>query len=397
MVKSTISAKHIPAAYRDGYVKGRQVDPDRAENYVAHTMIGDPLADAMIAELEPLGRGESERLIGLGMHDREDGALRGAPASVREFFAHCREPPDWLDLSSFQPGCRMFHRNTRLVLAGMVGGVLVEGFSTTIAKSFFLTGRLRDQGVRRLKQNNRHMLEIFMPGGMETHADGWTHSIRIRLVHAKIRHLFGGSEEWDSAELGTPISAAHVGFAIAAFSARLLKHLKGLGASFSEEERRSFMAVWRYSGYLMGIPETILYRDEEDALEMFRIGRLCEPPPSMESISLATSLIHSAPLFAGLDDRDERRKLAGYIGQISRALIGDELADELNYPESSTRGILWKFRALNRIERVMQRLRPSPSRQMANLTTILDVSMFDKGGISYKLPDHVYAERSSRW
>ena len=55
------------------------------------------------------------------------------------------KPPEWVDLPSFLPGCRMFHRNTRLVLAGMVGGVLVEGFSTNIAKSFFLTGRLRDR------------------------------------------------------------------------------------------------------------------------------------------------------------------------------------------------------------------------------------------------------------
>ena len=393
----TPDTKQIPAAYAEGISRGRQVDPDRTAVYLAHTMIGDPLADAMVAELEPLGQDESARLIKLGMHDREGNALRDAPASVREFFAHCAEPPDWLDLSSFQPGCRMFHRNTRLILAGMVGGVLVEGFSTNIAKSFFLTGRLRDQGVRRLKQNNRHMLEIFMPGGMDTHADGWTHSVRIRLVHAKIRQLLGRSGEWDTEELGTPISSAHLGFAVAAFSARLLQHLKRLGGSFSEEERRSFMAVWRYSGYLMGIPETILYHSEEDALEVVRIGRLCEPAPSAESIALASSLINSAPLFAGLDDRNERRKLAGYIVQLSRALIGVRLADELMFPESSTFGVLWKFRALNRVERILRKLSTKRAAATANLTTILDVSMFDEGGTSYRLPDHVYAEQSSQW
>ena len=387
----------IPGAYVDGYAKGQEVDPERSANYVAHTMIGDPLADAAVADLQPLGPKEMARLIALGMHDREDNALSKAPSSVREFFAHCAEPPDWLDLSTFQPGCRMFHRNSRLVLAGMVGGVLVEGFATNIAKSFFLTGRLRDKGVRRLKQNNRHMLEIFMPGGMDRQADGWSHSVRVRLVHAKIRQLLSKSDEWDIEELGTPISAAHVGFAIAAFSARLLKHLESLGGTFSDEERRSFMAVWRYSGYLMGVPESILFHDEDDALEVFRIGRICEPPPSIESIALASSLINSAPLFAGLDDRNKRRKLAGYIEQISRALIGNELADELKYPMGPKIGVLWKFRTLNRIERVMEKLIPRLSRENANFTTILDVSMYDKRGISYSLPDHVYAERSSQW
>ena len=355
------------------------------------------LADAMIVDLVRLERDEQARLIRLGMHDRDGTALRAAPASVRAFFGHCAEPPEWLDLSSFQPGCRMFHRNARLILAGMVGGVLVEGFSTNIAKSFFITGRLRDQGTRRLKQNNRHMLEIFMPGGMERHADGWTHSVRVRLVHAKIRRLLSESGEWDVGELGTPISAAHTGFAIAAFSARSLKHLKRLGGSFSREERKSFMAVWRYSGYLMGIPETILFRDEEEALRTFDTGRLCEPAPSMESSALALSLINSAPLFAGLTERDARQKLAGYIAQISRALIGNALADELMYPASPTLGILWKFRLLNRIEAIRNRLNPERAAATSNMTTILDVSMYDEEGISYRLPDHVYAERSGEW
>ena len=387
----------MPAAYADGWERGMQADRDRSANYIAHTMIGDPLADSMIEDLESLGKEESERLIRLGMHDHQGDALRGAPASVREFFSHAVEPPDWLDLPSLLPGCEMFWRNGRLVLAGMVGGVLVEGFATNIAKSFFLTGRLRDQGVRRLRQNNRHMLEIFMPGGMEAHADGWTHSVRVRLVHAKIRKLLSESEEWDIAELGTPLSAAHVGFAVAAFSARLLKHLKSLGGSFNDDERRSFMAVWRYSGYLMGIPETILYRDEEEALKIFRMGLLCEPPPSLESIVLATSLINSAPLIAGIDDDDERRNLSGYVAQISRALIGDEMADALRYPKSRTFGSLWKFRMANRVERIMDRLMPGRSGTGATLTTLFDVSHFDELGISYRLPDHVHAERSSRW
>ena len=154
------------------------------------------------------------------------------------------------------------------------------------------------------------------------------------------------------------------------------------------------MAVWRYSGYLMGIPETILFRDEADALRIFDTGRMCEPSPSMESIALALSLINSAPLFAGLTERDARQKLAGYIAQISRALIGNALADELMYPASPTLGILWKFRLLNRIEAIRNRLNPSRAAATSN---ILDASMYDKEGISYRLPDHVYAEQSKEW
>ena len=73
----------IPRDYIDGYAKGREFDPERSANYVAHTRIGDPLADAVIADLEPLGPRETAGLIKLGMHDRDGNALGNAPASVR--------------------------------------------------------------------------------------------------------------------------------------------------------------------------------------------------------------------------------------------------------------------------------------------------------------------------
>ena len=68
-----------------------------------------------------------------------------------------------------------------MILGAFVGGVLIEGFMTNISKSFFITGRVRDQGIRRLQQNNRHLVESFIPGGLERDGDGWKLSLRIRL------------------------------------------------------------------------------------------------------------------------------------------------------------------------------------------------------------------------
>ena len=129
--------QNIPSAYVDGFARGQAVDPERAANYIAHTTIGDPLADAVVADLHSLELEEQAKLIRSGLEGGDLGSLLAAPESVRKFFDSYAEAPDWVDLDTFFPGCRMFHRNTPLVLAGMVGGVLVEGFSTNIAKSFF--------------------------------------------------------------------------------------------------------------------------------------------------------------------------------------------------------------------------------------------------------------------
>ena len=388
----------IPTDYEPGYVRASALEPEIASNYVAHTNVGDAEADAVVHELLQLDPGQSGRFIQAAM-DGDEEALADAPPVLLDFFESIESPPDWVDFPSFIPGIRMFHRNSRLVLGAFVGGVLVEGFSTNISKSFFTTGRLRDQGVRRLKQNNRHMIEIFMPGGLRREADGWKLSVRVRLIHAQVRHLLNESGEWDDEAWGVPISAAHVGFAITAFSARLLMHLKSLGAVFDEDERRSFMAIWRYSGYLMGIPETILYENEEDALRLFDIGKMCEPAGQLESIAMANSLINSAPLVVGIEDPIERRTLAKYVFTVSRALIGNPLANELNYPSSLTLGVLAWFRMQERYQRTLGRLLPrlSSNNNFTQFTSLLEASMFDEAGISYRLPDHVYAEESSKW
>ncbi len=387
----------IPTSYIEGYEKALKDNPAIAKNYIAHTTIGDPLADDLIRDTISMESKQFQRYIRLGMVGKTNlEEFKSAPETIRNFFEACKTPPDWVDLDTFKSGIKMFHNNTRLVLASMVGGTLIEGFSTNIAKSFFLTGRLSDKGIRRLKQNNRHMLEIFMPAGMESQHDGWVLSIRIRLIHAKIRWLLSQSPEWDHELLGKPLSSANLGFAIASFSARTIYFLEKLGAKITEEEKASYMQVWRYSGYLMGIPESILYTNQQDAVELNRIARICEPPPSMESMILASALINSAPLFAGINQRKERKELATFITKLSRAMIGNELADRLNYEPSSTLGVIFRFRLMNKLQELIG-IFSTGNHNTANMMTALEVSMFDDKGITYILPDNYFSESSSNW
>ena len=389
----------IPTDYKLGYEKARAVAPDIAANYIAHTHIGDPLAEAMMDDLEELNPEQSGGLIEAAMNNESEDALRNAPASLRKFFRESETPPEWLDYSAFAPGVRMFHKNSQVILAAFVAGVLIEGFTTNIAKSFFITGRVRDQGIRRLGQNNRHMMEIFLPGGLYRDGDGWKLSIRIRIVHARLRHLLNNSEEWETEAWGTPISAAHLGYAISAFSARLLKHMKTLGASYNDEEYASFMAVWRYTGYLMGIPETILFRDADEALRLYDVGLMCEPDSQIESIVMAHSLVNSAPLIAGITEPAERRVLAGYVYRIARGLLGKETSKSLMFPTHSAFGVLWWFKMQRRYGYILNKLSPSrrQNSDFTRFTSLLDTSLFDEEGIRYTLPDHVYAEESSQW
>lgn len=396
---------YIPTDYVPGYEQARALDAELASRYIAHTTIGDPDGDALMELLAPFGRQDTERIL-RSSSERDREALRSVPSTVQEAFARLETVPDWLDHAALAPGSRMSIRNSKLVLAGMLGGVLIEGFATNISKSFVITGRLRDQGVRRLKQNNRHLAEIFLPGGLERYGDGWKTSVRLRLVHAQIRRLLKDHPDWDAPAWGTPLSAAHMGFAITAFSARLLRHMESLGASFDDEERTGFMAVWRYTGYLMGIPETMLFRDEADAMAIYEIGLACEPPPSDESIIMAHSLVESAPLVLGTTDPAARRDLADYVYKVSRSLIGTSLARQLKYPPGSNLASFWalqQFRIQERYRRIKHNYigrflhRYIGSDEVSQFSALIDASLYDDDGISYWLPDHVYSEESGKW
>lgn len=385
----------MPSAYVPQYVDARKHDTKGAEvdNYIRHTTLGDPELDPIMEELSASVSPESlHQFIRAGIEGEEED-LRKAPQALRDFFDKIEVPPSWLDYDAFHSGVRSFNVNVDLMLAAFVAGVLVEGFATLIAKSFNITGRVASTS-RRLQQNNRHLMEIFFPDGLQRDNDGWKLSVRIRFVHARVRCLLAHSEQWDHEAWGTPLSAANLGFAISVFSKRLLDYASLVGAEFTEEEKTSVIDVWRYAGYLMGIPETILYRNREEAEAIYQIARLCEPPPDADSIHMANTLIRSIPEVVGMEKPSEQKKTTTLAYRISRALIGNELADQFEYPKSSTWGTLFTFRLKQHIQR---RLQGSQLVRFNNFSQLLQISMYDRGGVSYRMPDHVFQSKSHDW
>ena len=337
------------------------------------------------------------RLIHAGMEQQEE-VLREAPPILGDFFERISVPPPWFDPAKLRPGMMAYHRDSDLFIAAHVAGVLVEGFATTISRPFFMTGRLTDYGVRRLQQNNRHLIEICMPGGLERHGDGWKLSVRIRLVHAQVRHLLRNSEDWDGEAWGMPLSAAQMAFASAAFSALLLQKAEMLGVRADKPARDGFVAIWRYVAWLFGVPETILFRDYDEAMELCRTAFVCEPPPAEESIIMANGLINSAPLIVGAEGA-ARRAFLNFVYRTSRALIGDALADRLRFPRLWTAGLLPLMRWQRRLRRVQDRLMPERAhvRRARNFITLLERSFLDDMGISYRLPDRVDSDMATPW
>lgn len=390
---------NAPQAYVQGYQQARTLDHEAADNYIRHTMIGDPELDPVMEELAQLPKDDMHQFIRACIEQDDAETIRKAPQALRDFFDNL-EVPDWVDFEAFKPGEHAFFNNMSNMLIAYAVGSAVEGFSTLVSKSFSISGRVTGLGpgaIRRLQQNNRHMVETYFPGGMLRDGEGWKISMRIRFIHARMRKLLADSDVWDHAAWGTPLSAAHVGgIALYTFSIRQFEHAISMGSKISKEERESIVKIWRYGGHLLGVPEAILFTSEDGARRMYEIGHLCEPPPDEDAIGVANAVFKAIPEMAQVRTEKERKSLQMYAYRLSRALIGNKLADQYGYPKTiRNRNLVLSYFRMK--VALVNLLTSAGLRSERSFTQIFGATQYDKKGISYVMPDHVRATEQSPW
>lgn len=387
----------IPEIYRDGYERARAVDTTLARLYIEHTVLDDPPADAAIAAVARCDQAELGRYTVAAM-DRNEAVVANAPREFREFFERIETPPQWYDVRLAHAGRHAFNKYSDAFIQAFFV-VTVRNATSLISKAFYATGRVLSQHAhRRIRQNTRHLIEIMLPHSLERDSDGWKLSVRVRLVHAQVRHLIRAGGEWDEAVYGVPLSAAHMGLASANFSATLVREAMRLGARLDDEARRSIMHIWRYASWLCGTPESLLFEgDEHRTAGFLKIASLCEPPPGRESIEIAKHLVEALPEIAGKTKPRARRAMERHVFRVARALVGPEVADQLGFPRYMTWGLLPMLRVIRRFVGVLEALSPKLIRRLRlqYFVFLLEASMLLD--MSYLLPDKLRARDAKPW
>jgi hypothetical protein len=264
---------------------------DLARRYAAGLDQEDEVGAAALVALDELGPG------GLELLERAlaggSAALGEAPEALRQLFVEIESPPFAVDQELIEHGARAIMRHG-FGYAGATRQSLFWGYSNGAAvKPLAWTGEMRtaEASLGRLVETGQWLQAVIRPAAVRPHADGWRATIRVRLLHARVRAGLRRSGRWDEAAWGAPLNVADSAFTLLEFSWMPLRLMRRLGFTYTEREAAGIYALWRWVGHLIGVPAELNTADELEAGRMLELRELTAGPPDSDSRELVRALL----------------------------------------------------------------------------------------------------------
>jgi hypothetical protein len=308
---------------------------DRVDRLGVFLTRSDDLADRVVEAIEGMPRGAGWKMFADATR-QGIASVPAAPDALRAFFAQVEHVPMWVDWDVVDRGGQV------LLRAGAVGGLvlglksLVLGYRAPAGnKPLIFSGRLAEQAPRRIHETARFVQATIGRGGMRRHADGYSITLKVRLIHAKVRRMIAKSGRWNYEAWGDPINQHDLLGTALLFSLVVLEGLRQLGAHIAHREAQAYMHLWRYSAYLMGVDQELMPGTEAEARAIGEILAATVEEPDDDSRRLTHALLHSPMQLAKTaDDRKKAARVMRFSAAVCRELIGGELADKMGVPSS---------------------------------------------------------------
>lgn len=162
--------------------------------------------------------------------------------------------------------------------------------SAAINKPLIYTGALKKGAAKRLGDTTLFWVGITRQGAFKPGGEGLYHVISTRLIHSFSRINILQRTNWDSNQWGMPLNtwdmlATHLGFSLV-----FLTGLRRMGFNPSEAEVDGLFHMWKYIGYLLGIPINLLPDNEHQAIEALYHWTMTQSGADEDSIALAKAL-----------------------------------------------------------------------------------------------------------
>lgn len=231
---------------------------------------GDPLADAVIAELFASGQVAAVNQLMRTLVANDDVPSDSLPPGVRDYLKQTEALPSWADPQRIRRGEQVFWQYGSAIITCLFCYGLPACYAAAKGVQVLaLTARLYSNPTRRVIETAQMMVDVMRPGGIARAGRGVRTVQKVRLMHAAVRRLIAEHADWKP-EWGTPINQEDMAGTLMAFSWIVIDGLRKLGYSLSDQEAEDYLYAWRVVGHLMGIRDEMLPADVNSAALLMR-------------------------------------------------------------------------------------------------------------------------------
>ena len=268
-----------------------------------------------------------------------------APQSLKNLFLQMQDVPEWFDEKSANTGAKFCMRSGTNALIILRDFVLMGGYDYAyLNKPLVFTGALKKGAVKRLKDTLEFWIHVTREDALKVNSEAYQLIVRTRLMHSYARlKIKEKGEKWDYEQWGEPINSWDMIATYTGFSLVLMQGLKKLGVTISDREETGVFHLWKYIGYLLGIPAEFLPENKQQAVEQLYLWSALQDKGDSDSAQLAQALL-AENLESTIYKYPFQRKLLLNLHQsMNWFLLDREINERLQIPKAAMTAVFPRF------------------------------------------------------
>ncbi len=258
-----------------------------------------------------------------------------ASENVKKLFLQLQETPHWFDKDLANKGARFCMRTGANGLMILRDFTLMGGYDFAyISKPLIFTEALKKGAVKRLKDTLEFWVNVTRESALQPNSEAYQLIVRTRLMHSYARlKIKEKTEQWDYQNWGEPINSWDMIATYTGFSLVFMQGLKKLGIIISDDEEKGLFHLWKYIGYLLGIPVDYLPNDRHQAVEQFYWWTTIQDEGDDDSAQLAKALLNENLENTIYKHSFQRKMLKNLHQSMNWFLLDEEINKRLQIPK----------------------------------------------------------------
>jgi len=244
----------------------------------------DPPADRVVQELARFA--ELANIHDLLALVRKKAADATASNVFQDFLDEANRLPSWANFKEMERGQQILMTYDPMVRISFAFGSLigVGGQFPKMGDVVRSTGLLDYQDYesshKRLERTGAFIVGLALPGELNPGGCGHDGILRIRLLHGAVRHFVRQSGKYIEAD-EAPVNQHDLAITLGLFGYVAIRSLHRLGVRFAQNDLKSYMLLWRFVGFALGISEELLpesFQVQEDFMlaSVLMMGDRCK-------------------------------------------------------------------------------------------------------------------------